>query len=51
MFNTSYTDMYFGKSPLLNNSSITNYPLSNDYFSNELSSIREWNRRNLYCWL
>ena len=50
MYNTPYTNQYFNQ----HQSSLVNYlspnqnqfPISNDYFSNELSSIREWNRRN-----
>ena len=50
MYNTPYTNQYFNQyqSPLVNylSPNQNQFPISNDYFSNELSSIREWNRRN-----
>ena len=50
MYNTPYTNQYFNQyqSSLLNylSPNQNKFPISNDYFSNELSSIREWNRRN-----
>ena len=50
MYNTPYTNQYFNQ----HQSSLVNYlspnqnqfPISNDYFSHQLSSIREWDRRN-----
>lgn len=50
MYNTPYTNQYFNQyqSSLVNylSPNQNQFPISNDYFSNELSSIREWNRRN-----
>lgn len=50
MYNTPYTNQYFNQyqNSLVNylSPNQNKFPLSNDYFSNELSSIREWNRRN-----
>ncbi len=50
MYNTPYTNQYFNQyqSSLVNylSPNQNQFPVSNDYFSNELSYLREWNRRN-----
>ena len=50
MYNTPYTNQYFNQyqSSLVNylSPNQNQFPISNDYFSNKLSSIREWDRRN-----
>lgn len=48
MFNPELSDMYFGKSPLVNylSPNQNKFSISNDYFSNQMNYIQEWNRRN-----
>ena len=47
MSNNFYQDMYFGKSPLVNylSPNQNKFPISNDYFSNQMQHIQEYSRR------